>query len=46
MSVSRIFLRPLGSPLTVGMSGLAIASLVQSGRDLNWVATDQTTRSD
>jgi hypothetical protein len=28
---TRIFLRPIGSPLTIGMSGLAIASLVQSG---------------
>lgn len=38
----RIFLRPIGSPLTVGMSGLAIASLVQSGLDLHWLALDQT----
>jgi hypothetical protein len=42
MSVSRVFLRPLGSPLTIGMSGLAIASLVQSGLDLHWIASDQT----
>lgn len=39
---ARIFLRPIGSPLTIGMSGLAIASLVQSGLDLNWIAIDQT----
>ena len=38
----RIFLRPIGSPLTLGMSGLAIASLVQSGLDLHWLALDQT----
>jgi uncharacterized protein len=38
----RIFLRPIGSPLTLGMSGLAIASLVQSGLDLHWLASDQT----
>ena len=38
----RIFLRPVGSPLTVGMSGLAIASLVQSGLDLHWVVRAQT----
>jgi len=38
----RIFLRPIGSPLTVAMSGLAIASLVQSGLDLHWLALDQT----
>lgn len=38
----RIFLRPIGSPLTLGMSGLAIASFVQSGLDLHWLALDQT----
>ena len=40
--VPRIFLRPIGSPLTLGMSGLAVASLVQSGLDLHWLALDQT----
>jgi succinate-acetate transporter protein len=34
---SRIFLRPIGSPVTIGMSGLAIASLVESGLALGWV---------
>jgi uncharacterized protein len=38
----RIFLRPIGSPLALGTSGLAIASLVQSGLDLHWLALDQT----
>jgi succinate-acetate transporter protein len=38
---ARIFLRPIGSPLTIGMSGLAIASLVQSGFDLGWVAKSE-----
>jgi len=38
---TRVFLRPIGSPLTIGMSGLAIASLVQSGYDLGWVAKSQ-----
>lgn len=38
----RIFLRPLGSPVTLGLSGLAIASLVEAGLDLSWVATSQT----
>jgi uncharacterized protein len=38
----RIFLRPIGSPLTLGTSGLAIASVVQSGLDLHWLALDQT----
>lgn len=39
---TRIVLRPLGSPLTVAMGGLAIASLVQSGLDLRWIGLDQT----
>lgn len=37
----RVFLRPIGSPLTLGCSGLAIASLVQSGLDLSWIAKSQ-----
>lgn len=40
----RVFLRPIGSPLTLGMSGLAIASLVQSGLDLHWIGKDQTAK--
>lgn len=39
---TRIFLRPIGSPLTIGMSGLAIASLVDSGLDLRWLSLNQT----
>lgn len=38
---AQIFLRPIGSPLTVAMSGLAIASLVQSGLALSWIASSQ-----
>jgi succinate-acetate transporter protein len=38
----RVLLRPLGSPLTIGMSGLAVGSLVQSGLDLNWIPASQT----
>ena len=38
----RIFVRPLGAPLTIGMSGLTIASLIQSGLDLGWVPTSET----
>ncbi len=38
----RVVLRPIGSPLTLGMSGLGIASLVQSGLDLHWVAQEQS----
>jgi succinate-acetate transporter protein len=37
----RVFLRPIGSPLTLAMSGLGIASLLQSGFDLHWVAKAQ-----
>src|SRR5579875_1911458 len=37
----RVFLRPIGSPLTIGMAGLTIASLVQSGLDLHWLAVTQ-----
>jgi uncharacterized protein len=41
MPSPRIYLRPIGSPLTIGMCGLAIASLVQSGLDLKWVPSSQ-----
>ncbi|MGH2886316.1 MAG: hypothetical protein ACRDPA_27070 [Solirubrobacteraceae bacterium] len=41
---ARIFLRPIGSPLTIGMAGLAVASLVQAGLDLRWVGVSQTTQ--
>jgi succinate-acetate transporter protein len=37
----RIFLRPVGSPLTVGMSGLAIASFIDSGLGLAWLTKSQ-----
>ena len=39
---TQIALRPIGSPLTLGMSGLAIASLVQTGVELHWTPTGQT----
>jgi len=39
---TRIFLRPIGSPFPLGMSGLAVASLVQSGLDLHWLGRQQT----
>jgi uncharacterized protein len=35
---ARIFLRPVGTPLTIGMAGLAIASFAESGFDLGWIA--------
>ncbi len=38
---AHIFLRPIGTPLSLGMAGLAIASLVQSGFDLHWIAKSQ-----
>jgi len=38
---ARVFLRPLGTPLTVGLAGLGIASLLQGGLDLGWVPTGQ-----
>lgn len=41
----QIFLRPIGSPLTIGMSGLAIGSLVQGGFDLRWIAVTQATEA-
>ncbi len=37
----RVVLRPIGTPLTVGMSGLAVASFVQSGLDLGWMSKSQ-----
>ncbi len=38
---AHIVLRPIGTPLSLGMAGLAIASLVQSGYDLHWIAHGQ-----
>jgi succinate-acetate transporter protein len=37
----RIFLRPIGSPLTLGMAGLMIGSFVQSGLELKWIASTE-----
>ncbi len=39
---ARVFLRPIGTPLPLGLAGLAIASLVQSGYDLHWVPHSQS----
>jgi uncharacterized protein len=41
----RIYLRPIGSPLTIGMSGLAIASLVESGVALKWVPSSEAVQA-
>jgi succinate-acetate transporter protein len=38
---AHIVLRPIGTPLALGMAGLAIASLVQSGYDLHWIGRGQ-----
>jgi uncharacterized protein len=42
---THIFLRPIGTPLSLGMAGLAIASLVQSGYDLQWIAKGQALKA-
>ena len=39
---ARITLRPLGSPMPLGLAGLTIASLLVSGLDLGWVPTAQS----
>lgn len=39
---ARVFLRPIGSPLALGLSGLAVGSFVQSGLELRWIAASQT----
>jgi hypothetical protein len=41
---AHIFLRPIGSPLTIAMAGLAVGSLVQAGLDLRWVGVAETTQ--
>jgi uncharacterized protein len=40
---AQVFLRPIGSPLTIGMSGWAVASLLQSGLDLRRIPDTQAT---
>lgn len=37
----RVVLRPVGPPLTVGLSGLGIASVAESGLALGWIASSQ-----
>jgi uncharacterized protein len=39
---ARIVLRPVGIPLPLGISGLAIASFVNSGLELHWIKASQT----
>ncbi|HEX5224170.1 MAG TPA: hypothetical protein VFW29_03470 [Solirubrobacteraceae bacterium] len=38
-----VVLRPIGAPLTVGLAGLGIASLCESGLGLGWIAASETT---
>lgn len=38
----RVFLRPIGSAMPLGFSGLAIASLVLTGLQLGWVAAGRS----
>jgi uncharacterized protein len=40
---ARVFLRPIGTPLPIGIAGLGIASLVESGLELHWVSRSQGT---
>jgi hypothetical protein len=40
----RVFLRPIGSPLPLGLAGLAVASLMTTGLDLGWIDLTQSTR--
>jgi len=35
---AQVFLRPIGSPVSLGLAGLFGASLVASGMDLGWIA--------
>jgi succinate-acetate transporter protein len=41
-SRAAVVLRPLGSPLPLGLTGLAISSVVFSGIDLGWIALAQS----
>jgi uncharacterized protein len=40
-AISRIFLRPIGSPMPLGMLGLAGASLMLTAYQLSWLPTGQ-----
>lgn len=40
-SVSSIFLRPIATPLPIGMIALAVGSLVLAGLQLSWITTAQ-----
>jgi uncharacterized protein len=38
---AQVFLRPLGSPVALGLAGLAAASLVSSGLELGWISKSE-----
>lgn len=42
MSETRVFLRPLGSPLALALGGLALASIATAGLELGWVPLPET----
>jgi uncharacterized protein len=39
-----VVLRPVGAPLTIGLAGLGIASLLESGLALGWLPAGQTSQ--
>lgn len=39
---ARIYLRPLATPLPIGMLALAVGSLVLAGKQLQWISTTQS----
>jgi succinate-acetate transporter protein len=41
---TRVMLRPIGSPVPLGMAGLAGACLVTSGSELGWIAVSEATQ--
>jgi succinate-acetate transporter protein len=41
LPVTRVMLRPIATPLSLGFLALAIGSFVLSGRQLHWVSPDQ-----
>ena len=41
---ARIFLRPIGSPVALGLAGLCGASLVSSGLELGWIGHSESSR--
>jgi succinate-acetate transporter protein len=38
---ARVFLRPIGSPIGLGLAGLTAGSLISSGLELGWIAGSQ-----